>query len=133
MSIDDISLPAFLYRDIFGKNLVDVKENVEDNILKKKVEIDFLGGNEKKIIFLFKDGQNKFLADGQVKFVFDLLTACQLTMGDIALVNLFHHHSITYRELMIRFQPKKILIFGIPANDLDLPFAIPFFQLSFLF
>ena len=65
-----------------------------------------------------------------MKFLYDLLTACQLTMGDIALVNFFHNNTITYRELMVQLQPKKILIFGISANDLDLPFTIPFFQMQ---
>ena len=130
MGLDNIPLPAFLYQYIFGKNLVDVKGDLTDNLLKEETKINFLGGNEKKIIFLFNDNQNKFLADIQMKFLYDLLTACQLTMGDIALVNFFHNKTITYRELIVHLQPKKILIFGIAANDFDLPFTIPFFQIQ---
>ena len=51
-------------------------------------------------------------------------------MADIALVNFFHNNTVTYRELTDQLQPKKILIFGISANDLDLPFTIPFFQMQ---
>ena len=130
MSLDNIPLPAFLFRSMFGNSLVDIKADITDNVIKEISEINFLGGNEKKIIFLFSDNQNKFLADIQMKFLYDLLTACQLTMGDIALVNFFHNKTITYRELIVHLQPKKILIFGIAANDFDLPFTIPFFQIQ---
>jgi hypothetical protein len=130
MSIDNIPLPPFLFQSIFRNSLVDLKGDVTDLVLKEEPEINFLGGNEKKIIFLFNNDQNRFLADIQVKFLYDLLTACQLTMGDIALVNFFHSNTITYRELMAQLRPKKILIFGISAVDLDLPFTIPFFQVQ---
>ena len=130
MSIDDIPLPAFLYHSIFGKSLVDLKPGITEPAAREEPGINFLGGNEKKIVILFNDSQNKFLADIQVNFLFDLVTACQLTIGDIALVNFFHNNTITYRELTARLQPRKILIFGIPAKDLDLPFAIPYFQIQ---
>ena len=130
MSLDNIQLPAFLYRSLFGNNIVDLKADIANNILKEEPEINFLGGNEKNIIFLFNDNQNKFLSDIQMKFLYDLLTACQLTMGDIALINIFHNASITYRELMVQLHAKNILIFGVSANVLDLPFTIPFFQIQ---
>lgn len=130
MSIDNIPIPGFLFRSIFGNTLVDSKTGITDHFLKEEPGVNFLGGNEKKIIFLFSDDQNKFLPDIQVKFLFDLLTACQLTMGDIALVNFFHNNTLTYRELTVQLEPKEILIFGISASDLDLPFTIPFFQMQ---
>lgn len=130
MSIDNIPLPAFLYQNIFKKNLVDSKAEKATIALKEEAQINSLGGNEKKIIFLFNDNQNKFLGDLQMKFLWDLLTACQLTMADVALVNFFHTNAITYRELTDQLHPKKILIFGLLATDLHLPFTIPFFQIQ---
>jgi len=130
MSIDNIPLPAFLYQNIFGKNLVDLKAEAGSNPINEEKKINSLGGNQKKIIFLFNDGQNKFLADIQMRFLRDMLMACELTMEDIALVNYFHNNNITYRELMAQLEPRRILVFGISANDLDLPFNIPFFQMQ---
>ena len=132
MSIDNTPLPAFLLQSLFRNSLVDLKANVtgtKDDVSKEEPGIAFLGGNEKKIIFLFNDKDNKFLADSRVKFLYDLLTACQLSMGDIALVN-FNNTRITYRELMVQLRPEKILLFGISAGDLDLPFTIPLFQMQ---
>ena len=128
MSLDNIQLPGFLYQSMFKNSLVDLKRDNGDKVLKKETQIDFLGGNEKKIIFLANDSQSKFLGDVQMKFLYDLLTACRLTMADIAFVNFFQNNSISYRELTAQLHPKTILIFGVSANELDLPFAIPFFQ-----
>ncbi len=130
MSLDNIQIPGFLYQSMFRNNLVDLKPDSTDKVVKKETRIDFLGGNEKKIIFLANDSQSKFLADVQMKFLYDLLTACRLTMADIAFVNFFQNKTITYRELILQFDPKKILLFGVSANELDLPFAIPFFQIQ---
>ncbi|MEO8763398.1 MAG: hypothetical protein ABI416_03885 [Ginsengibacter sp.] len=130
MSIDKVTLPAFLLPSMFGNNLVNLTGWSAPSPEKEEKGINFLGGNEKKIAFLFSDNQNKFLADSHVKFIYDLLTACQLTMADIALVNFFHNKSITYRELLTQLHPKKILMFGISGNELDLPFTIPFFQMQ---
>lgn len=130
MNIDKIPIPAFLYPKLFGKNLVDTKAQLGNNVSAKEPAISFLGGNEQKIIFLLNDPQNRFLADTRVKFVDDLLAACHLTITDIAIVNFFHNNTITYRELIAQLQPRKILIFGTPTNDLGLPFTIPFFQIQ---
>ena len=130
MSLNNIQLPGFLYQKMFKNNLVDLKQDKERKGLKKESEFNFLGGNEKKIIFLSRDSQNKYLADPQMKFLNDLLAACQLTTADIAFVNFFQNNTITYRELISQLNPKKILLFGVTALELDLPFAIPFFQIQ---
>jgi hypothetical protein len=130
MSIDNIQLPPFLYQSMFGNHLVDVKAAVTETVKKEKTGINFLGGNDKKITILCTDNQNRFLADTQMKLLYDLLSACQLTMADIAIVNFFHNSTITHRELTVELQPRKILMFGISASDLDLPFTIPFFQIQ---
>ena len=132
MSIDNTPLPAILLQSLFRNSLVDLHADVTgitDHVVKEEPGITFLGGNEKKISFLFNDKDNKFLADSQVKFLYDLIAACQLSMGDIALVN-FSNNRITYRELTVQLQPKRILLFGISASDLYLPFTIPLFQMQ---
>jgi hypothetical protein len=130
MSLDNIQLPGFLYQSLFKNNLVEIQPEKENQPLKNKKKIDFLGSNEKKIIFLANDSQSKFLNDTQMKFLQDLLIACRLTMADIAFVNFSQNNSITYRELKDELNSEKFLIFGVAANELDLPFQIPFFQIQ---
>lgn len=130
MSLDKIQLPHFLYHSIFKNNLVlsQVKDTV--NFSEEKSRLNFLGSNEKKIIFIGKDNQNKFLGDAQMKFLNDLLNACGLTMADIAFLNFSEKNAFTYRDLTEQLNPKKVLIFGVTPKELDLPFTIPFFQVQ---
>jgi hypothetical protein len=130
MSLDKIQLPGFLYQSIFKNNLVIIKSKSTDKSSKKESKINFLGGNEKKIIFIGKDNQNKFLGDDQMKFLNDLLNACSLNMADIAFLNFRENNAFTYHDVTGQLSPKKILIFGVTTKELDLPFAIPFFQVQ---
>ena len=92
MSLDNIQLHGFLYQSMFSNNLVDLKKDKANNFEEKEKLINFLGGNEKKIIFLGNDNQSKFLPDSQMNFLHDLLTACRLTMADIAFINFFQNN-----------------------------------------
>lgn len=129
MSLNDLQLPPHLYVSLFKNTLVDLQQEIFLEKPVNDVEIDFLGGNERKIVFIAKDAENKFLGDDQMKFVNDLLSACNLSMADIAFVNLYNKN-IKYRDLVSKFSSQKILIFGIIAQELDLPFTIPFFQVQ---
>ncbi|MEO8412837.1 MAG: hypothetical protein ABI472_04230 [Ginsengibacter sp.] len=130
MGWNDIKLNGFLYHSLFGNKLVDLKSQRAGEVVNGASQIEFLGGNEKKITFLANDSQNKFLSDLQLNFLHDLLSACELTMADIAFVNFLQENTITYRELITQLHSKKILVFGVTGSEIDLPFAIPFFQIQ---
>lgn len=129
MSLDNIQLTSSLYQSLFKNYLVDVNQNKVDKKITEKSEINFLGSNEKKIIFIANDNKNKFLGDNQMKFLNDLLSACNLTMADIGFINFYKNH-FSYLDLTVQLQPKKILLFGIAADEFQLPFTIPFFQIQ---
>ncbi|MGH2565534.1 MAG: hypothetical protein ACRDE8_02555 [Ginsengibacter sp.] len=130
MSLDNIHLPGFLYVSMFKNYLVDLKPNKDNKTAAPQVTVGFLGGNSQNILLVTKDIQNKFLADDQMKFLNDLLNACNLTMADIAVVNIYEKNGLTYQDLKKELIPKKILLFGVAAKELDLPFEIPFFQVQ---
>lgn len=140
MSIDDIQLPGYLCQIMYTNSLVNTPQTdsikpatiLEESIKKAphKLKINSLGENKKNILFLVNNSQNKFLADNEMKLLTDLLTACKISMEDIALVNYNQNPEINYQELFDQFQSKKILIFGITASNLELPFNIPFFQIQ---
>ena len=131
MSLDKLQLPGFLYGPLFKKNLVIIKSGVQPDSLKKESKkINFLGGNKKKIVFIGNDNQNKFLGDDQMKFLSDLLNACNLTMADIAFLNFSEGSGFSYHDVNGQLHPEKILMFGVSAKELDLPFEIPYFQMQ---
>lgn len=130
MTLNTIQLPGFLYTALYKKSLVDLRGDKISEDLTSEIKIDFLGGNGKRIVFVANDTKNKFLADEQMIFLNDLLIACHLTMADIAFVNLYQNSSMTYQDLISKLDAQKILVFGITTQNLDLPFAIPFFQVQ---
>lgn len=129
MSLDNIQLSKKERQILFAKNLVDSTQNVDSASITMEININSLGGNQRNILFLVKDSQNKFLPDDEMDLLSNLITACKLSMADIALVNCFNT-SLNYHELTDHFRPTKILMFGISTSDLELPFSIPFFQIQ---
>jgi hypothetical protein len=130
MGLDDIQLTGFLREAFFKNSLVVLAEAIPKSISKQDNQIRFLGENKKRIIFLVNDSQNKYLDDVQMTFLSDLLSACQLTMADIALVNFSHNNDKNYHLFNEQLGAKKILMFGLTPQQLDLPFAIPCFQMQ---
>lgn len=129
MSLNDIQLSKNTRRILFTKNLTDVSSSVKSGNESAANKINSLGGNEKNILFLVNDPENKFLGDEEMNLLSNLITACKLTMADIALVNSVNT-KISYQQLLNHFQPKKLLLFGIETSELELPFTIPHFQIQ---
>ena len=131
MGVDNIQLPISLYQSLFKKTLVDLQTKISrDARHKKETGIDFLGGNEKNIAFVLKNEQHKFLNDNELKFLSGLMDACNITMGDIAIVNFARYKDVKYNDLISRLDSHKVLCFGVSAADIDLPFLIPYFQVQ---
>ena len=106
MSLDTIQLSKNTLQILFPKSLVEVApagRSVDSGIQNK---IESLGGNKKNILFLVTDSQNKFLPDEKMDLLSNLITACKLTMADIALVN-YYNCSFNYIQLLEHFQSKK--------------------------
>lgn len=129
MSIDTIQLSKTARQILFTKTLVEVTQNEKSEDESPENKINCLGGNEKNILFLVRDPQNKFLADEEMNLLSNLITACKLNMADIALVN-SAHTPVTYQQLSNHFHSKKVLMFGINTSEMELPFAIPHFQIQ---
>jgi hypothetical protein len=130
MSLDNIRLTGNLQRAFFKNSLLDLQKSIQSKTIEQRPAVDYLGGNEKKIIFISKDTESKYLDDIQMNFLQDLLAACLLTMADIALVNFSQNKNLSYQVISEGLGAKKILMFGVTASQLDLPFNIPHFQIQ---
>lgn len=128
MSLNNIQFSSYLCHNLYAKSLILTKEI--SNTSTGKIEISSLGGNQKKVLFLVNNAENKFLDNDEMTLLTNLITACQLSMEDIALVNYFTYDKLNYKTLVDYFQSEKILLFGISATEMDLPFIIPNFQIQ---
>jgi hypothetical protein len=50
-------------------------------------------------------------------------------MGDVAIVNI-HHQAILFPEIKAALSPKYCLLFDVNAQQIQLPFAIPHYQIQ---
>lgn len=128
MSLNNIQFSSYLCHSLYAKSLI-LTEEISDTP-GSKIEISSLGGNQKKILFLVDNPEIKFLDNDEMILLTNLITACQLSMEDIALVNYFNSDKLNYKDLVDYFQSEKILLFGVPAKKIDLPFIIPNFQIQ---
>lgn len=128
MSLDNIQLPSFVIQHLFRKTLVDTGDN---NIYKKdskEPEIPFLGSNKQNITILVNNTEEGIISEKQLNFLSGILSACKLTMQDVALINLNSYPKISYKSITEIFNSKIIFLFGISSNAIELPFIIPAFQ-----
>lgn len=130
MTIDNIHLSDFLCQNLFKNNLIGEEEVLKIPEKAEKTKIQHLGLNQKRILFLVNNPDNKYLEDAEMEMLTNLLTACKLSVADIALVNYAHCAPVTYDELITEFNCGKLLVFGISTGDLKLPFNVPDFQIQ---
>ena len=130
MAIDNIHLSNFLCQNLYKNSLIGHTEAEKTPKILKKSKIQHLGLNNQHILFLVNNGDNKYLADDEMEMLTNLLTACKISVADIALVNFAHCPGITYEDLITELKSKKILTFGITTKELNLPFNVPDFQIQ---
>ncbi|MEO7316331.1 MAG: hypothetical protein ABIW47_14170 [Ginsengibacter sp.] len=130
MSIDRIQLSAQLCQNLFPNSLIGEAAIRDSNKPLDKAKISSLGGNKRNIVLVINNKQARFLDDQQMEFLSNLLSACKLSMEDISLINYDQNKEVKYEEIIDQFQSQKILIFGVDASELGLPFTIPHFQIQ---
>ena len=133
-------LPAFVLAELFGDDLVYTGEKFDSLNAKKDVPKTekkepssplkkYLGNNERKIVVLVNDDKNMYLGDEDLEFLSGILNACKLNLAHIALVN-FNNTPLNFIELKEQLQPQYLLSFGIDALQIQLPFAMPDYQVQ---
>jgi hypothetical protein len=129
MSLDNIQLSDQTCAILYSHNLIEDQVSTVKATSNEKIEINSLGENRKHVLFLVNDSSCKFLPDEEMDLLTKLVSACKLSMADIALLN-FNSSKYNYLQFNNAFHPKKILIFGIKTSELELPFDIPHFQVQ---
>ena len=130
MSLDNIQLTPDIVQHLFKKSLVELNTTPVKNNLLNDDKWAFFGRNEKNILIIVNEKNIAFLADEDLNFLMGILTACSLSMADIALVNYYKKPEIKYAGLMERFAPEKIIFFGAEPASLDFPLQFPHYQLQ---
>ena len=113
MSLDNIQLSPSMLLQLYKKTLIDLNGLQKNSPGTQHYNISFLGKNEKKILVLVNESDTTFLPVTDLNFLISILSACKITMADIALVNFDKNREINYNILMKDFEPASVLLFGI--------------------
>lgn len=139
MNFNENALPDFVLVDLYKNTLVccDTTVGVQEKLTVPAIEtaakytnkISFLGENKKKISIVVKEENAVHIAEDNFAFLSNILAACKLNVGDVAIVNHVKQQT-TFALLKEQLQPAFVILFDLGLQDLDLPLTMPHYQLQ---
>ncbi len=127
MSLDNIQLTPFVLGSLFNKSLYELKPTAE---ITATGTISFLGENKRRIAILVNSPGSIYLADEEFNFLLGILTACKLSMIDIALINVSKNPELSYIDIAEQVKADRVFLFGVDPEALKLPLQFPHYQLQ---
>lgn len=130
MSLDNIQIPVIVLQNLYSKSLFDLKRGKPDLASTDTGTISYLGNNKRKIVIIVRSPETLYLPDEDLKFLLGILSACKLSMEDIALINASKNSSLLYKDLTEQLSAEKIFLFGVDPDVLRLPLQFPYYQIQ---
>lgn len=138
MSLNSVKLTPYLLTQLYPNKLVvpdgntsaSPKQEGKPQTPNEMPAWKFLGNNEKKVLIGVHYDNAVHLPDAQLEFLMQLLKACQLSLNDVAVINLNNHPDYQYDELLRYFQSQVIFLFGLTAQQFGFPFEVPQYQIQ---
>ncbi|MGQ0738437.1 MAG: hypothetical protein ACT4OJ_05200 [Bacteroidota bacterium] len=143
MSLNNIELPASVVADLYKSSLVgemsskaaDISPESTPAVVPsagKETETGskYLGNNRRNILIavIYKDAVH--IPDSELQFLTGILTACKLSLEDVAIVNLHNYPGTPYKELTGMLKSKIVLLFDAEPASFGLPMNFPHYQLQ---
>ncbi len=135
MSINKIELNNVLVANLYPSTLINEAEKYEakkDNKtdINTNNALKYLGNNKKNILIAVQNKEFTHLPDKDLSFLGNILTACKLSLDDIALINQYNYPDATYKDFIEKFQSEKIILMNIEPTSIGLPISFPHFQIQ---
>ena len=130
MSLDNLHLPPVVLQELFNHSLIGLM--VEKKWDEKKFSTIFstLGNNRKNILILVENEETPYLPDDQLNLLLGILAACNLTMDDVAILNIKRNKPVTYKSVTAELKSEKLFLFGVNPFQIDLPLDFPNYQVQ---
>lgn len=135
MSINDVELTAGLLAELYPVSLVQpagdtsVSNPTPVETAPPAGEKKALGENQKQILVVVSYADVPFLPDTAFELLSSMLTACKLSVADVAIVNIYGKES-DYKSWMQEFSSRIVLLFNIEPVHFGLPMNFPQFQIQ---
>ncbi|HRH61527.1 MAG TPA: hypothetical protein PL045_13210 [Chitinophagaceae bacterium] len=136
-------LPGFILTDLYKDSLVitgiperkktetttAANKNAVENTQPPPAKKIWLGENKKGIAILVNDAATLHIKEEHLETLGKLLEALNMNIADTAIINLAHN-PININWLQTELQPKYIFLFDADTQQIELPFAIPDYQVQ---
>jgi hypothetical protein len=103
-NVNEIRLNNEMISSLYGRSLV-----IAEGVKKEKEKLKYLGNNAQAVLILVNNAEHSFLPENELVFLTKMLSACQLNIGDVAIVNV---SNTAVSEAMSELLPGKIIDFG---------------------
>jgi hypothetical protein len=155
MDLKNIELPPFVIAELYRSSIIDPGEIpasiqrinaveefpviVDEAAPSSSPAWKWLGGNRKNILVVVRHKSVPHLPENELSVLTGMLTACQLSLADVAIVNISCQPSSGYKEVITQFNSRIVFLFGVEPATFGLPMSFPHFQVqgfansSFLF
>jgi hypothetical protein len=130
MSLDNIQLPPFTLQELFKTSLVGEDTIQTGNASTQKTALSILGNNKRHIAIIVDNNEAAYLPDEQLNFLLGILSACKLTMNDVAIINIQKNKSLSYTILSKELNAEKVFLFGVETSQIGLPMQFPHYQVQ---
>ena len=131
MSLDNIDLTPFLTAQLFKDFLVDFSATKKKSEASPTSFLNILGNKTAKVVIVVEEEEESlFLPNDHLNFLLGVLYACNLTIKDVAIINLRKNANVTYSEIELQLTAEKILLFGVTAAQIGLPLQFPLYQMQ---
>ena len=116
MSLNNISLPSGLLADLYQNVLVQSTASA----VPVKKDVPFLGKNEKNILIVVNKADTAYLPDEELSFLTSVLSACQLGLVDVAIVNQNKIDAGEGKSLLKQLRSKHVILFDVKPSMFEL-------------
>ncbi len=143
MSLNNIQLNPSLLVDMYRTSLVETKENVRPEERKytpaatvtdvkytKAASWKYLGEYKKNILIIVRYNDVPYLPNEQLNFLTSVLSACKLSLGDVAIFNTANAPSALYKDLQEKFKSNFTILLGLTPEEFEMPLSFPEFQVQ---
>ena len=127
MSLNNISLPSQLLADLYRHSLV---QGTATPVPVKKTTIPFLGKNGKNILIVVSKPDVPYLPDAELSFFTKILTACQLSLLDVAIVNGNKFDQEEAAEAIAQTAARFVILFDVAPALFGLPAETPIYTVQ---
>ena len=97
---------------------------------KSTAQLRFLGSNTKKVLVIVKNEALPFLDDASLNQLTSILSACGLSLADVAIVNWAHVPVANAEFVFETLDDPRVLLFGVSPLEFGLAADFPAFQVQ---